>query len=103
MMIGLWMQYAAHTYEPNLVTLLGIACYGAIVVFQLINLPVEFDASRRALQVLPGMGILTREENIGARRMLTAAAMTYVAATAAAILELIYWLWRAGLLGGRRD
>lgn len=80
--------------------LLGIAGIAAIAVFQVINLPVEFDASRRALQVLPEIGILTAEENRGARSVLTAAAMTYVAATIAAIVELLYWLWRLGLIGG---
>jgi len=82
---------------------LGILGFAAVVVFQIINLPVEFNASRRALQVLPQMGILSREENAGARTMLTAAAMTYVAATVAAIAELLYWMWRAGLLGGHRN
>ena len=72
----------------------------AIALFQIITLPVEFNASRRALQVLPEIGILTDEENRGARSVLTAAAMTYVAATIAAVWTLIYWLWRLGLIGG---
>ena len=81
----------------------GCVLLGAVVLFQLVNLPVEFDASRRALQVLPAMGILTPEENAGARTMLTAAAMTYVAATIAAIWTLLYWLMRLGVIGGSRD
>ena len=80
--------------------LLGLAGIAAIAVFQVINLPVEFNASRRALQVLPEIGILTDEENRGARSVLTAAAMTYVAATIAAVWTLVYWLWRLGLIGG---
>ncbi len=80
--------------------LLGIVGIAAIAVFQVINLPVEFNASRRALQVLPEIGILTDEENRGARAVLTAAAMTYVAATIAAVWTLVYWLWRLGLIGG---
>lgn len=87
----------------NPVVLVGIALIAAIVVFQLVNLPVEFDASRRALQVLPEIGILTDDENRGARAVLTAAAMTYVAATIAAIVELLYWLWRLGIIGGSRE
>jgi Zn-dependent membrane protease YugP len=82
---------------------IGFLLLGAVVFFQVINLPVEFDASRRALQVLPATGILTPEENEGARAVLTAAAMTYVAATVAAIAELLYWAWRLGLLGGSSD
>lgn len=85
----------------NALILLGVGGIGAIAVFQLINLPVEFDASRRALQVLPEMGILTPDENAHARKVLNAAAMTYVAATIGAILVLLYWLWRLGLLGGQ--
>lgn len=96
-MIGLLISRGNPT---NPLVLLGIAGIAAIVVFQLINLPVEFDASRRALQVLPEIGILTPEENHGARAVLTAAAMTYVAATIAAVVQLLYILWRLGLLGG---
>ncbi len=84
----------------NPLVLVGVALIAAIVVFQIINLPVEFNASKRALQVLPEIGILTDEENRGARSVLTAAAMTYVAATVAAIWTLVYWLWRLGLIGG---
>jgi len=85
----------------NSITYIGLGLIFAVVLFQVINLPVEFDASRRALQLLPAMGILTEQENAGARAMLTAAAMTYVAATATAILQLLYWMMRLGLLGGR--
>lgn len=85
----------------NFVTIAGLLLLAAVVFFQLVNLPVEFDASRRALQVLPETGILSTEETQGARAVLSAAAMTYVAATVAAIAELLYWAWRLGLLGGR--
>lgn len=88
----------------NPLTMLGLALIGSIAVFQFLNLPVEFDASRRALQVLPRSGILSAQEAAGARNVLMAAAFTYVAATVAAILELLYWAWRLGLIGGsRRD
>ena len=89
--------------QPSIIAWIGLLLLGAVVFFQLINLPVEFDASRRALQVLPATGILTAEENEGARAVLTAAAMTYVAATVAAIAELLYWAWRLGLLGGSNN
>jgi hypothetical protein len=83
--------------------LLGLVFLGGVFIFQLVNLPVEFDASRRALAILPQSGILTVEENRGAQKVLGAAALTYVAAMVAALWELIYWAFRLGLLGGRRN
>jgi hypothetical protein len=87
----------------NPITLIGLLLIAGVAVFQLVNLPVEFDASRRALQILPRIGILTEEETVGARKVLTAAAMTYVAATIAALWELFFWMMRLGLIGGRSD
>ena len=78
---------------------LGIACFGLSLVFQLITLPVEFDASRRAIRAIEDGAILTEEEQRGARRTLRAAAMTYVAATAVALSQLIRLLV---IFGGRR-
>lgn len=100
--IGLLM--ASRYGSPiNLFSVLGLCMYGAVAVFQLVNLPVEFDASRRALQVLPQTGILSLEETREARHVLTAAAMTYVAATVAALWELVYWAMRLGIIGGGRS
>ena len=75
----------------NLTSLLwvGIACYSAAVIFQVITLPVELNASRRALAQLKDNGLLTQGELPGARKVLTAAALTYVAA---ALISLIYLL-----------
>lgn len=87
----------------KVIALIGVTGIAAIALFQLINLPVEFDASRRALQVLPEIGILNEQENAGARKVLTAAAMTYVAATVAAIAELVFWLMHLGLIGGNSE
>ena len=78
---------------------LGIACFGLSLVFQLITLPVEFNASRRAMQAIENVNILTDEEQKGARRTLTAAALTYVAATAVALSQLLRLLV---IFGGRR-
>ncbi len=78
---------------------LGIACFGLSLVFQLITLPVEFDASRRALRAIEDTQILTDEELKGARKTLSAAAMTYVAATAVALSQLLRLLV---IFGGRR-
>ena len=77
----------------------GIACFGLSLVFQLITLPVEFNASRRAMQAIQYGELLTAEEQSGARKTLTAAAMTYVAATAVALVQLIRLL---AIFGGRR-
>ncbi len=77
---------------------LGILFFSGAVLFQLITLPVEFDASRRALAQISEGGYLTAEEVSGARRVLNAAALTYVAAAAMAILQLL----RMILLSRRR-
>ena len=68
---------------------LGIACFGLSLVFQLITLPVEFNASRRAMEAIESGNLLTEEEQRGARMTLSAAAMTYVAATAVALAQLL--------------
>jgi Zn-dependent membrane protease YugP len=82
---------------------IGIIFFSAAVLFQIVTLPVEFDASRRAVGVIQQMGIVTTSELVGVKKVLGAAAMTYVAAAAASIAQLLYFLMRAGLLGGRRD
>ena len=78
---------------------LGIAAFGFSLVFQLVTLPVEFNASRRAMRAIEDANILTAEEQRGARKTLTAAAMTYVAATAVALAQLLRLIM---LFGGRR-
>ena len=82
---------------------LGIACFGLSVLFQLVTLPVEFNASRRALAAIEQNGILTDEELAGARKTLRAAAMTYVAATAAAVAQLLRLLILFGNNNRRRN
>lgn len=82
---------------------LGCALFTMVVLFQLINLPVEFNASKRARKALLANGMVTEEEDREVSRVLNAAAMTYVAATLTAILTLVYYLMKAGLLGGHRD
>ncbi|HDD35441.1 MAG TPA: zinc metallopeptidase [Candidatus Desulfofervidus auxilii] len=82
---------------------LGILFFSGAVLFQIVTLPVEFDASHRALVAIRQTGLLSEEEIGGARQVLTAAAMTYIAAAIAAVLQLLYFLLRAGLLGNRED
>ncbi len=79
---------------------LGIACFGLSLVFQLVTLPVEFNASRRAMQAIERTELLTQEEQKGARKTLTAAALTYVAATAVSLAQLLRLVLIFG--GGRR-
>ena len=78
---------------------IGIACFGLSLVFQLVTLPVEFNASRRALQAIESGQLLTEDELRGAKKTLSAAAMTYVAATAVSLAQLLRLV---ALFGGRR-
>lgn len=82
-------------------TTAGIVLFSLAVLFQLVTLPVEINASSRALKMLQSTGILGSDETKGARKVLTAAAMTYVAALAASILQLLRLVILAG--GRRRD
>ena len=82
---------------------LGIAAFGLSLVFQLVTLPVEFNASRRAIATIENTGILTNEEQQGAKKTLKAAAMTYVAATAVALAQLLRLIVLFGGRGRRRD
>lgn len=81
---------------------LGVLLFGCTTVFTLVTLPVEFDASNRALVCLQKGNYVTEKELDGARKVLNAAAMTYVAAFITSLLTLLYWAHRLGLLGGRR-
>jgi Zn-dependent membrane protease YugP len=77
----------------------GIALFAGVVVFQLVTLPVEFDASKRAMVMLEGNGMITGEEVSGASSVLRAAALTYVAALMTSLLQLLRLLL---IFGGRR-
>lgn len=79
----------------------GVVLFSAFVVFTLVTLPVEFNASNRAVAVLQQEGMISRGEVDGTRAVLNAAALTYVAGAISAIMQLLYFLMRAGLLGGR--
>ena len=78
----------------------GILLFGGVLVFHLVTLPVEFDASARALKLLSNTGILTRDEIGGAKSVLDAAALTYVAALVMTVLQIVRLL---ALRGGSRD
>lgn len=102
-LILLGLVFSTMSYFGDTLVYLGIACFGLSVVFQLVTLPVEFNASRRAVQTIDSAGLLTEEEQRGAKKTLRAAAMTYVAATAVALSQLLRLLVIFGGNRRRRD
>ena len=90
-------------FAPSFIMLayLGVACFGLSALFQLVTLPTEYNASRRAVQTIDGMGILQGEELEGAKKVLNAAALTYVAALAVSLMQLLRFVIM--LSGRRRD
>ncbi len=84
--------------SSSLILTAGIFLFSAVVLFQLVTLPVEFDASKRAVAVLGNTGILSMNEVDDTKKVLSAAAMTYVASAAASVLQLL----RIILIAGRR-
>ncbi|UCE60497.1 MAG: zinc metallopeptidase [Phycisphaerales bacterium] len=97
--VGLILSYMAMSFGQAL-AVIGLGLFGVVVLFQLVNLPVEFNASRRARQVLLSNGLVTPVEDKIVAKVLSAAAMTYVAATITAIMTMLYY---ASLVLGRRD
>ncbi len=87
--VGLILQFFGLVY-------VGIALFGLAVLFQLVTLPVELNASHRAMETLSATGMVTPEEGDGVRKVLTAAALTYVAALLSSLLQLLYFLSLAG-------
>ncbi len=89
LIVGLVMIGANNYVQGNLIFNIGIICYTAAVIFQAITLPVEFNASSRAIEQLNRLGIIYLEETASAKKVLSAAALTYVAALAASIATLL--------------
>jgi Zn-dependent membrane protease YugP len=83
--VGFWIQVSGLVW-------LGIAFYSMAVLFQIVTLPVEFDASRRAMSALEATNVVNAQQLAGARQVLTAAALTYVAAALIAALQLLYYM-----------
>lgn len=102
MMIGLAFMGGGSLFG-QWVFVAGAALFSMFVLFQLVTLPVEFNASNRAKQLVVESGIISEQERDGIDKVLNAAAMTYVAAFISSLLTLMYFLYRSGLLGGRRD
>lgn len=102
LMLAAFLGGAASVMGQNL-AILGVLLFATTTLFTLVTLPVEFDASKRALVALKSGNYLTSEELGGAKKVLDAAALTYVAAFVTSALTLLYWAMRLGLLGGRRN
>lgn len=100
---GIWMVIIGMLLGFAGLAYVGVALFAAFVLFTLVTLPVEIDASRRAKRALATGGFVTQQEARGVDAVLDAAAATYLAAAVTAILQLGYWLLRTGLLGGRDD
>ena len=83
--------------------LLGAILFGATVLFAVVTLPVEWDASARAKRLMVTCGIVTQKESEGAGAVLNAAFLTYVASALSSLLMLLYYLLRAGVFGNNRD
>ncbi|OGI17546.1 MAG: hypothetical protein A2255_07305 [Candidatus Melainabacteria bacterium RIFOXYA2_FULL_32_9] len=102
LMAGLGLRYFMGMGGfTDLIAITGIVLYGAVVAFHFITLPVELNASHRAMQALAGGGYLVQNEIGGAKKVLSAAAMTYIAVALYALIELLYWVWV--LFGRNRD
>jgi Zn-dependent membrane protease YugP len=93
---GFWLHMTSLVY-------VGVLLFTGVVAFQIITLPVELNASTRAKAQLQKLGLVAAGDTRGVNKVLSAAAMTYVAAALTAILTLLYYLLRLGLLGGRDD
>jgi Zn-dependent membrane protease YugP len=101
--VGYFVMLFGLMFASTNMVLVGAVLFSAVLLFQIVTLPVEFDASRRAKVLVVEHGIISSQEREGVDRVLNAAAMTYVAAAISTLLTLLYFLMRAGLLGGRRD
>lgn len=99
-LILLGILFSTLGYFSDTVVYIGIGCFALSLLLQLVTLPVEFNASRRALNAIKECELLTDEEIRGARKTLTAAAMTYLASTAASLAQLLRLITLFG--GGRR-
>lgn len=99
---GLMLMYmSGNPAFGQKIVLLGAVLFSAVLLFQIVTLPVEFDATARAKKLAFEQGILLEQERPGMNRVLNAAALTYVAAVVSTMMTLVYYLMRAGLLGGR--
>ena len=100
--IGYFVMLGGLFLASTNMVLIGAVLFSAVLLFQIVTLPVEFNASSRAKALVVQHGIVTVQERQGVDKVLNAAALTYVAAAVSTLLTLLYFLVRSGLLGGRR-
>lgn len=99
-LIGILLSSLGEVYA--VIAYIGVACFALSTVFQLVTLPTEFNASRRALSAIDACGMLNEEETKGAKKVLSAAALTYVAALAVSVMQLLRLLVIVGGSSRRR-
>ena len=103
MLGGLMLMYMSGNGPlGQMIILFGALLFSAVLLFQVVTLPVEFDATNRAKTLAVEYGIVLPQERAGMDKVLNAAALTYVAAVVSTLMTLLYFLLRSGLLGGRR-
>ena len=100
--LGIWLVFIGLFIVPE-IAIIGIILFSASTLFQLVTLPVELNASSRALKTLEGYRILYDDELVGAKKVLRAAALTYVAALVSSLLTLLRLVLRVMMINGRRD
>ena len=100
--LGLMIELLSNASFGQYFVYIGIALYGLSTLFMLVTLPVEFDASRRASEMLVSEGVLTREEAKGAKKVLSAAALTYVASLMTSLVYFLRFLFIVLSISGRR-
>lgn len=91
---GIWLAIIGYFLNFGVLVDIGIILFAAVVLFQLVTLPIEFNASARAMKVIDETGMLSFDEQKGTRKVLTAAAMTYVAALIVSIMSLLRLILR---------
>ncbi|MGH9339040.1 MAG: zinc metallopeptidase [Acidobacteriota bacterium] len=100
--IGYMVMFLGLLLTSPETVLIGAFLFSAVLIFQIVTLPVEFDASNRAKKLVLDQGIILQQERQGMDKVLNAAAMTYIAAVLSTLMTLLYFLLRSGILGGRR-
>lgn len=99
--VSYWLILAGMFFSSlRSLAMVGLVLFAVVVLFQIVTLPLEFNASNRAKKLITEYGILDHVESRGVSKVLNAAAMTYIAAAASSIMTLLYFLIRMGLLGG---
>ena len=101
--LGFYVMLGGLFLQATNMVLFGAVLFSFMLLFQIVTLPVEFDASTRAKELAFQYGIVNDQERVGVERVLNAAALTYVGAAFTTLLTLLYFLARAGLLGSSRD